>query len=258
MRIILDKDYPYFYETHLHTNQGSACGNNKGAEMAAACKAFGYTGTFVTDHNWGGNTCVSRELPWKEWMTLYAEGYKDAKAYGDANDFDVFFGMETGFNGTEFLIWGLTPEWFIENESFRSAGVKEQYDLVHAAGGFVAQAHPFREEPYIPEIRLFPQYADAIEAFNATHSSPLSRSHNIAEWNDQALELARREKKPMTAGSDVHSTRLFGGGMAFKRRFETAKDFCEAILSGEDYILSDGIYWRKNTGEIIKPIEIIG
>ena len=97
MKIELLNEYPYLYETHMHTNLGSACGNNSGEEMARACKEFGYTGAFITDHNWGGNTSVSRELPWKEWMTKYSYGYLDAKKYGDANDFDVYFGMEFPF-----------------------------------------------------------------------------------------------------------------------------------------------------------------
>lgn len=29
-------DYPYLYETHMHTRPGSACAHNSGAEMAAA------------------------------------------------------------------------------------------------------------------------------------------------------------------------------------------------------------------------------
>ena len=162
MKIILREDYPYFYETHMHTNQGSACGNNTGYEMAEACKNFGYTGAFITDHNWGGNTCVSRELPWEDWMTKYATGYRDAKRFGDANDFDVFFGMETGYQGTEFLILGLDVEWFINTPALRTSTIEEQYDLVHSSGGFVSQAHPYRVEPYIPEVRVFPEYADAI------------------------------------------------------------------------------------------------
>ena len=103
MKIELLNEYPYLYETHMHTNLGSACGNNSGEEMAKACKEFGYTGAFITDHNWGGNTSVSRELSWKEWMTKYSYGYLDAKKYGDANDFDVYFGMETGL----FSLFGL-------------------------------------------------------------------------------------------------------------------------------------------------------
>ena len=122
MKIILREDYPFFYETHMHTNQGSACGNNTGYEMAEAAKAFGYTGVFITDHNWGGNTCVSRELPWEEWMTQYARGYRDAKRFGDANDLDVFFGMETGFTGTEFF-------YNISGKAFRDIDICDLHRL---------------------------------------------------------------------------------------------------------------------------------
>jgi len=257
MKINILKDFPYLYETHMHTNLGSACGHNTGAEMAAACKEMGYTGVFITDHNWGGNTCVSRELDWPEWMTLYARGYRDAKAWGDANDLDVYFGMETGFSGTEFLVWGLEPEWFIDNPAFRTADIENQYKLVHAGGGIVSQAHPYRVEPYIPEVRNFPQFVDAFEAYNATHSSPLSKSHNDPSWNDLAMELARKHNKPITAGSDTHSTTLFGGGMAFKRRFANVKEFCKAITSKEEYIVSDGVYWRDKNGEIITAVQFV-
>lgn len=253
MKVKILEDYPYLYETHLHTNQGSACGVNSGYEMAKACKEAGYTGIFVTDHNWGGNTCVNKELNFSEWMRLYKRGYEDAKEYGDANDLYVFFGMETGFHGTEFLLCGLSPEWFVENPEIRVSGIEEQYRLVHEAGGMVVQAHPFRVEDYIPEVRNFPEFVDAFETSNATHSSPISVSHNNPAWDDMARELAIRTNKPATAGSDVHSTRLFGGGVAFKRKITSGKDYCKAILSDEDYILSDGFFWRKKTGEIICP-----
>ena len=35
------KEYPYLYETHLHTMEGSACAHCSGEEMAKACKAAG-------------------------------------------------------------------------------------------------------------------------------------------------------------------------------------------------------------------------
>lgn len=257
MKIILPGEYKFLYETHMHTNTGSACGHNTGSEMAAACKSFGYSGAFITDHNWGGNTCVSRELPWEQWITLYARGYYDAKKYGSKHDFDVFFGMETGFDGTEFLLLGLEFEWFLNTPELRSADIENQYKLVHAGGGLVSQAHPYRVEPYIPEVRNFPQFVDAFETSNATHSSPLSVSHNNPDWDDLARELAKRENKLVTAGSDTHSTRLFGGGMAFKRRIRTSKEFADAIFGGEDYILSDGLYWRDKSGNILEGVSIV-
>ena len=51
----------YKYETHLHTNQGSACGRNGGQDYIEPFFKAGYSGIFVTDHFFGGNTAVPRE-----------------------------------------------------------------------------------------------------------------------------------------------------------------------------------------------------
>lgn len=242
------KDYPYLYETHLHTCQSSACAHNTGYEMAKAAHEMGYSGIIVTDHNWGGNTCVDRKLPWEQFVEAFAKGYLDAKAYGDAHDFDVFFGYEAGFRGTEFLIYGITPDWMIEHPEIRTASIEEQYKLIHNAGGMVIHAHPFREEPYIPEIRLLPEYVDGVEGINATHSNKKSLGHNEPAYDSRAISYANTHHLPLSAGSDIHTTNLFGGGVAFKRRLTSIQDFCNAIKSGEDYVLTNGDYVTDKFG----------
>lgn len=233
------KEYKYLYETHLHTNQASACGNNSGAEMAKAAKEYGYAGIIVTEHNWGGNTCVPRELPWEEWVEQFKKGYESALAYGKEHDLDVFWGYEAGFQGTEFLIYGVTPDWMKVHPELKDADVKEQYRLVSQAGGMVVHAHPYREEWYIPEIRLYPEYVDAVEGINATHSSHLSKSHNNPEFDKRAIAYANEHHLPMTAGSDIHSTNLFGGGVLFKKRIRSIQEYKQMILEG-DYMLTNG------------------
>ena len=233
-------EYPYLYETHLHTRQGSACAANTGYEMAKAAHEAGYAGIIVTDHNWGGNTAVDRGLPWEEWVSEFEKGYLDAKAYGDAHDFDVFFGYEAGFEGTEFLIYGVDARWLIAHPEIRNASVEEQFRLIHEAGGMVIHAHPYREEWYIPEIRLYPEYVDGVEAINATHSHSRSKAHNKPEYDSKAIAYARANKLPMAAGSDMHSTDLFKGGVAFRSRLTSIQDYCNMIRSGEDYILTNG------------------
>ena len=54
----------YKYETHLHTNQGSACGRAGGQEYIEPFFNAGYSGIFVTDHFFGGNTAVPKEGNW--------------------------------------------------------------------------------------------------------------------------------------------------------------------------------------------------
>lgn len=149
------EQYPYFYETHLHTSESSACAKSTGEEMARACKAYGYTGIFVTDHNWGGNTCIDGSLPWDAWVDRFCLGYEHAKAEGDKIGLDVFFGYEAGYDATEFLLYGIDKTWMKAHPELRYLSVEEQYKLVHEAGGLVIHAHPYREEAYIPEVRLF-------------------------------------------------------------------------------------------------------
>lgn len=252
MKKAIREEYPYLYETHLHTSESSACARAAGSEMAKACKEYGYSGIFVTDHNWGGNTAVDRNFPWEEWVDVFALGYEHAKAEGDRIGLDVFFGYEAGYRGTEFLIYGIDPAWMRATPQLLKASVEEQYRLVHAAGGMVIHAHPFREEAYIPEVRLYPDWVDGVEAVNATHSNSKSSGHNNPLFDKKAVAYAREHSLPMCAGSDIHGTHLFGGGIAFRRRLLSAKDYTQAVLTGEDYVLTNGELWYDKSGNVIQ------
>lgn len=247
----IKKQYPYLYETHLHTNLASACGHASGAQMAQACKDYGYTGIIVTDHNWGGNTCIDRALPWEQWVEGFFRGYEDAKAMGDQIGLYVFFGWEAGFNGTEFLIYGLSKEWMLAHPEVKEASVEQLYELVKAGGGMMIHAHPYREEWYIPEIRLFPWAVDGVEIVNATHSNSKSMGHNDPQYDALAIAYAKKHNFPSTAGSDIHSTDLFGGGMAFKRRIETVEEFVKAVKGREDYVVTNGEHWYDREGNLL-------
>lgn len=247
----LIKKYPYLYETHLHTTEASACANNTGAEMARAAKHYGYTGIFVTDHHFGGNTCVDRSMPWEEWVESFCKGFEHAWEEGQKIGLDVFFGYEAGFHGTEFLIYGVDKDWMKAHPELRTCTIEEQFDIVHQGGGTVIHAHPFREEDYIPEICLFPEFVDGVEAINATHSNSRSYAHNDPAFDDRAVEYARKHKKPMGAGSDIHSTSLFGGGVRFTKRLDSSKDYWTLLQTGE-YILTNGEEYYTANGEKIE------
>ena len=90
---------------------------------------------------------------------------------------------------------------------------------------------------------------DGVEGINATHSSHLSTGHIDPEFDRQAIAYAKEHKLLMTAGSDVHTVRLLGGGMAFKRKLHSIEDFCRAVLTGEDYLLTNGDAWFNKMGE---------
>lgn len=230
----------YLYETHLHTSEASACGQLPGAQMARMFKEAGYTGIVVTDHFVGGNTAIDLSLPWEEWVEQFCRGYENAKAEGDKIGLQVFFAWESGFQGTEFLIYGLDKQWLLEHPQIKDCTIEEQYELVHGSGGMVIHAHPFRKEPYISEIRLFPHHVDAVEGINATHSSIASNSHKNPQWNDMAIAYAKEHDLPITSGSDQHNHAIIGGGMIFDRKLENIQDFCAAIKNREAIELLDG------------------
>ena len=244
-------DYQYKYEMHLHTSEASACAKSTGAEMAKAHKDAGYTGIVVTNHAWGGNTCVDRSMPYEKWIDAYARGYYEAKEVGDKIGLQVFFGMEAGFNATEFLLYGLEPEDFKRYPELWNADIPEQYRIIHHAGGLVIHAHPYREEFYIPEIRLFPDYVDGVEIINATHSNHLSMSHNDPKFDTYAIEYAKKYGFVTTAGSDVHNTTVFGGGVILREKIESNMQLADVIRNNGDYILTNGDHYYDKRGDLL-------
>ncbi len=185
----------YRYETHLHTSQASACGRSPGAEHVPYYKALGYDGIFITDHFFGGNCAVSRYLPWEEKIDRFCEGYLDAKRAGDREGLKVFFAWEETKDGDDYLIYGLPPEWLMSHPEIEGCTRREQLELVHAAGGCVVQAHPFRQRDYIRRILLGLDYADGVEVANAGNHP----EDDVAAWR-----YAQDYGLYMTCGSDNH------------------------------------------------------
>lgn len=233
-KLNIPEDHPYVYETHLHTKQGSACGKDDAADMVVACKQAGYTGIFVSDHFFYGNTAVDRSLPWKEWVEGYCKGYEIAKKKGDEIGLQVFFAWEASYNGTDFLVYGLDKQWLIDHPEIKDASIEEQYKMVHADGGMIIHAHPYREASYIPEIRVYPEWVDGVEVRNTSHTSGGQENYH---YDEQALAYAKQYDFPMTAGSDIHSVDLFGGGVAFDHKLESVFDYMKAIQNREGVLM---------------------
>ena len=186
---------PYLYETHMHTCQASACGRSTGAEQARFYKSLGYTGIIITDHFFGGNCAVPRDLPWRERVDRFCAGYEDALAEGQRIGLDVFFAWEQNYDGDEYLIYGPDKAWLLSHPDVEHWTRRKQLEEIHRAGGAVIQAHPFRNRDYIKYILLCPKYCDGIEVAN---------TGNFAYNDAMALRYAREYDLFVTAGSDNH------------------------------------------------------
>lgn len=220
----------YKYETHLHTKEGSACASAPAAEMARAHKAAGYDGIFVTDHFFYGNTAVPKELPWEERIDLYFKGYEHAKEAGDEIGLKVWFGCEFTVNSADFLIYGMTKEWMKANEQLLMyTDERVLFRTLRGMGCFIVHAHPFRSDPYIHHISLYPYDVDAVEVINASHDPK-----NL--YNERAKLYADSYGLIKTGGSDSHHLdKLFGGGIDVPEPIDCPEDYLRLLWEGKVY-----------------------
>lgn len=218
----------YRYELHMHTRQGSACGQWDIEDMIRAYAARGYTGAVVTDHFLGGNTCIDRSLPWEEIVAAYSTAYRRGQALAKELDFDLLFGIEEGYGGgKEFLVYGVEPEFLLERPFLRSAETAVWSREVHGVGGVLIYAHPFRNRPYVTDPRAMPDMslADGVEIFNAW---------NLPEDNEEADRIFGNMDCIHIVGSDNH--RGDGDrfcGVDFSHRVRTSAELAAALKSRE-------------------------
>ena len=237
----------YKYETHLQTLQGSACGRDAGQDYIEPFFKAGYSGIFVTDHFFGGNTAAPREGNWKDRIDVYCSGYEAAldKAIqfnkengltGTDREFKVFFGIEQTFDGDDYLVYGLDKNWLYDHPEIETMRHTELFDAVNREGGLMIQAHPFRMRGYIKAIHLHPRDVHGVEIYNAG---------NRAFENDLAEHYAKEYEFPVTSGSDIHwvsfipnaPDKLNIGGMAFDTPLKDVFDYAERIKRKEGSLI---------------------
>ena len=238
----------YLYETHMHTCQGSACGTSTGAEHARFYKQQGYQGIIITDHFFGGNTAAPRTGKWKDRVDHYCSGFEDAWNEGQKVGLDVFFGIEQNFEGDEYRIFGLDKQYLLDHPEIEHWTRKEQYENVHAAGGCVIQAHPFRMRGYLNAIRVCDLYADGIEVANAGNTQP---------QDAYAARYCKERGIYTIAGSDNHKSQegcpLYGVGL--DKPITTMADWVAHILQKQPHqlIIPEGRFDIDPTVEPLIP-----
>ena len=217
----------FYYELHAHTNVASLCSSVTPEDYVKFYMDRGFSGMVVTDHFYYGYTAIDRSLPWSSFVDEFCQGYYRVKREGDKHGFTVLFGFEQKFmNGTdEYIVIGISPEWLKEHPEVRDMERVDFFSLIRGAGGFVIQAHPFRERYYVSDIRLSLDYVDAIEVLNMGDMDVHTR---------RSIEYAKNLGLPVTAGSDIHSIVDFPvvGGVGVEKKISTAEELIKEIREG--------------------------
>ena len=226
----------YRYETHCHCSQCSGCGRSTSQEMVRAYHQAGYAGLVLTDHFILGNTAVDRSLPWEQQMRCYYNAYLDAKAAAEGLDFDVIFGIEHFYgDGKEVLIYGVDLDFLLANPDIPVISLDEFVRRVHAYGGIVIQAHPYRDRPYV-NMAVQPRgdIVDGIEVHNICNNPGEDR---------QALALARQKDYIITSGGDMHfaqDARLGRSGIVLPYRIRDEKELVAALKRHDQQYIVNG------------------
>ncbi len=225
------------YDIHVHCAENSHCSPCPGAVIAEGYAKAGYTGFVMTNHFLDGYGRAYTPEEWERECRHFMLGYENAKKVGDERGIDVFFGWEYNYQGADLLTYGLGLDWLLAHPDMTTWHVNRYFDEVHAAGGFVIHAHPFREAGNVPTIQLFPHKEDAVEVYNGSHY--VSVYDPI--FNDRALWYAQSYRKIQTAGSDTHGVDAWGyphrgGSMLFDRRPKSVQEMIELIKANRFHI----------------------
>ena len=158
-------------ELHCHSN----CSDGKPSVKQMMEKASNDLGAIaITDHNTSKGSNLALKLE-KNYDVIVIPGVE-------------ILCRKNGEKAGEILAFGT-------NHAF-SGNVLEVVDKIHSAGGIAVAAHPFggMGSPAFSTKELL-KAVDAIEVYNAS----------AFPWkNKKSFQLAKKLKKPMTAGSDAH------------------------------------------------------
>ena len=217
----------YKYQMHTHTAPTSKCGTTRPSELAKALHDAGYAGCVLTNHFLHGNTGISRDLPWADFVAHYERDYLECKAEGEKYGLDILFGVEEGIGGPyEILCYGLTPKMLYEHPELREYSAETWYRVMHSLGVVVIQSHPYRicgstHDPHPLALDVI----DGIEVYNYG---------NRPEYNERAEIFAKEHPNLiLTSGADTHDPdNVAHGGILTDERIKDEKTLRDILLSG--------------------------
>ncbi len=215
----------YKYELHCHTSPVSACAHADARSTVEFYSSMGYDGVFITNHFIGGNMRVDPASTYEEKLRYYFSDYEKAAAAGEELGIKVFCGVEISYKGTDFLVYGLDKDWYLQNPQIMELPVREMLAFMRECGGYVAQAHPYREAGYIDHIRLYPRSVDAVEVINANRTEL---------ENGMAGIYAEKYGLQAMAGSDNHvgAAQKALAGIASPTPVSSVAEFIAGMRSG--------------------------
>lgn len=217
----------YRYETHLHTFPVSRCALADVESSLMFYKNSMYDGVFITNHFLDGNVNINgNNYAYEDGIDFYFSDYEKGVKIGEKLGIKVFCGVELTYKGTDFLVYGLDKQWFLDHPEIMSMKKSDELKFMIENGALVIQAHPFRQAQYIDHIRLFPAEVHGVEVINASRTKL---------ENDMAKIYAEKYNLIEFAGSDNHVGAMVEkiAGVSFDEPILDEQDFVQRVKSGK-------------------------
>jgi len=226
----------FLYDTHVHTSEASPCGHNSAIKQVRLAKKRGCTGIIITDHIVQGYANCDENIPWEQRVRFQLSSYEKAKAEGKKRGLDVFLGWEythwSLISGVDILTYGLDEKFLLALPKLFTFNLEEYSHQVRKHGGYLAQAHPYRNlvNRAFEQKNFSPKLFDGAEVYNGSDSE---------EANAMGYDYAQKYNLPMQAGSDSHGVgHPATGGVVLEERAESIFDIINAIKSGKAKVVT--------------------
>ena len=226
-------------DLHAHSHEISRCCRAEADEVLTVAKEAGLDGICLTNHyqkkyvREGGAPALAEH---------YIQEFDGAKQLGEAMGMRVLFGIELTLEKqaqAHVLIYGVAPDFVRENPLLFDLSLEELYPLVHQNGGVLVQAHPFRKEQPLLDVR----FLDGVEI----NSHPLYRNIFLRE----TIAAACQNRLQLTSGGDFHKDtyRPFCG-------MELPESVTDGIALGKHLTSADQVtLWIQDVDAIPQRIE---
>lgn len=200
-------------DMHAHSAGISKCCKADAKDIIAIAQQTGIQGLILCNH-YDADYVTSTPAEFAErYVNEYYYAAKCAREVG----MKLFFGVEVTARKHErahILIYGMPPEFVLENPEIYDYSLSEIYPLVKAKGGLVVQAHPYRGGKRMQDLN----FLDGIEinchpTYDSTHCDEMQR-------------IAREAGKIVTCGGDYHADVPYRPvcGVYFPDEVETGAD----------------------------------
>jgi hypothetical protein len=217
-------------DAHIHTVRGAADSSLKPEELLDEARRIGLTGLNISEHDrvWEG-------YDWKEFADQAAPIYMSR-------------GMEVSTDMGHVIVFGVDQYM----QGMRSA--EKLRVIADEIGAFITVAHPFRhffdpvtflrqgKEPFDMDPD---EAAEKMRVFQVVHGIEAGNGGNTHRENVFAYKVAQILNKPITGGSDAHSTSGIGTyTTVFPEKLESREQTVELLHSGKTVV-----YEGLNVGE---------